>query len=101
MCRQIVFFMRKGPQQRRMTPLGPRPHGVDPKRKKYNFFPIGSLVPCDTGEGLSWGLKAYRENYCVFRVKNQDILEKKLKTTLSENQNIFKVVSGYGLGDRG
>ena len=55
----------------------PRPRGVGPKKKKiYNFSPIGSLVPCVTGEGPSSGLKGYRANQCVFSGRIQYILEK-------------------------
>ena len=81
------FLMSNGPQLKRMTPLGPRPHVEWAQIEKKN--PIGSLVPCVTGEGLSWGLKAYRENECVFKVKNKDILEKYLKTTLSGKSKRF------------
>ena len=73
MCRPIFFNVEWAPAETHDASGAQTPCGVGPNRKKN---PVESLIPCVTGEGLSWGLKAYRENECVFKVKNKDILEK-------------------------
>ena len=98
MCRPIFFSLCVRAPAEAHDASGAQTPGSE--QKKIYFFPIESLVPCITGEGLSQG---YRENECVLRVKNPRHFGKIAKNyVIGKIKTFFKglAVTDQGIGAR-